>query len=103
MGSNNSRLGGVGGHLCRGQVRQIRRGHVLRRHRPGVASAGLPGGFPGMDPWDMVYTLEDERLEPTAITPLEGKWSEPNLQGIMFQLLIFRGVFIESPKTSYHG
>ena len=38
-------------------------------------------------------TLEDERLEPTAIThEKKGKWSEPNLQGIMFQPLIFRGV-----------
>ena len=40
------------------------------------------------------YTLEDERLEPTAIThEKKGKWSEPNLQGIMFRPIIFRGVF----------
>ena len=42
------------------------------------------------------YTLEDERLEPTAITHEKkrerNRRSEPNLHGIMFQPLIFRGV-----------
>ena len=37
------------------------------------------------------YTLEDKRLEPTAITH-KGKWSEPNLH--VFQPLI-RGVHKE--------
>ena len=40
------------------------------------------------------------RPEPTAIThEKKGKWSEPNLQGIMFHLFIFRGIktFGESP------
>ena len=37
------------------------------------------------------YTLEDERLEPTAIThERKGKWSEPNLE--LCSMLIFRAV-----------
>ena len=31
-------------------------------------------------------------MEPTVITHLEGRWSEPNLHEDMFQPLIFRGV-----------
>ena len=40
-----------------------------------------------------MYTLEDERLEATAITNLERKnedWTS-HLQGIMCNMLIFRG------------
>ena len=40
-----------------------------------------------------LYTLEDERLEPTAITyEKKGKSSEPNLQGIMEPTSIFRSI-----------
>ena len=39
------------------------------------------------------FTLEDERLVHLQPSPIwKGKWSEPNLQGIMFLPLIFRGV-----------
>ena len=48
-------------------------------------------------PWN----LEDERLEPTTIThEKKGKWSEPNLHGIMFQPLI-SGMFHWTQKEGW--
>ena len=46
----------------------------------------------GQAPFRIVYTREDERLEPTAITHLEREYHlKPNLHEDMFQPLIFQG------------
>ena len=55
----------------------------------------------GIRGWnDGVFTLEDERLEPTAIThELKGKWSEANLHEDMFHVNL-QGAFF---GTYNHG
>ena len=67
------------------------------------------GGTDFLPPRELitVCTLEDQHgtVEPKKINhEKKGTWSEPNLQGIMFQPLIFRGVYnLQSNSQDFLG